>query len=137
MNENNDFELVPSTRAVPSLQPQAPGPAIISPGVDKLAGVAADHFGRILDAACAITEIQQMKVQADICVAQLREQRLMLAEEAKAYVSKIEAETDRTVQKVEVIRRMMQDYYRCGQDKLSSEAFSKIVSDVLDRIGEF
>lgn len=136
MCENNDFEVIPSTRTVPSPQVQTPDSALISPGVDKLAGAVADNFGRILDVACAITEIEKMKVQANVYVTQLREQRLMLEEETRAYVTKIEAETDRTVQKVEVIRRMMQDYYRFGQDKLSSSEFSKIISNVLEQMGE-
>lgn len=136
MSENNDFEVIPCTRAVPSPQEQTPNPALISPGVDKLAGAVADNFGRILDVACAITEIEKLKVQANVYVTQLREQRLMLEEETRAYVTRIEAETDRTVQKVEVIRRMMQDYYRYGQDKLSSSEFSKIISNVLEQMGE-
>lgn len=136
MCENNDFEVIPSTRTVPSPQVQTPDSALISPKVDKLAGAVADNFGRILDVACAITEIEKMKVQANVYVTQLREQRLMLEEETRAYVTKIEAETDRTVQKVEVIRRMMQDYYRFGQDKLSSSEFSKIISNVLEQMGE-
>lgn len=136
MSENNDFEIVPSTRAVPSPQSHPQNPAQISPGLDKLAVAVADNFGRILDVASSITEIEKMKVQANVYVAQLREQRMMLEEETRAYVAKVEAETDRTIQKVEVIRRMMQDYYRFGQNKLSGSEFSKIISDVLDQMGE-
>lgn len=136
MCENNDFEVVSSTRITPSLQTQTSDSSLISPGVDKLAGAVADNFGRILDVAYAISEIEKMKVQSNIYVTQLREQRLMLEEETRAYVSKVEAETNRTVQKVEVIRRMMQDYYRFGQNKLSSSEFSKIISNVLEQMGE-
>lgn len=136
MCEKNDFEIIPSTRDVPLPLTQTPDSALISPGMDKLAGTVADNFGRILDVACAITEIEKMKIQANVYVAQLREQRLMLEEETKAYVRKVEAETDRTVQKVEVIRRMMQDYYRFGQNKLSSSEFSSIISNVLEQMGE-
>lgn len=136
MSEYNDFEIVPTTRGVPSPQSHAQNPARVLRGMDKLAGAAADNFDRILDAAFAITEIEKMKVQANVYITQLREQRKMLEEETKAYVAKVEAETDRTVQKVEVIRRIMQDYYRFGQDKLSGSEFSKIISDVLDQMGE-
>ena len=136
MCENNDFEVVSSTRITPSPQTQTSDSSLISPGVDKLAGAVADNFGRILDVACAISEIEKMKVQANVYVTQLREQRLMLEEETRAYVSKVEAETNRTVQKVEVIRCMMQDYYRFGQNKLSSSEFSKIISNVLEQMGE-
>lgn len=136
MCENNDFEVVSSTRITPSLQTQTSDSSLISPEVDKLAGAVADNFGRILDVAYAISEIEKMKVQSNIYVTQLREQRLMLEEETRAYVSKVEAETNRTVQKVEVIRRMMQDYYRFGQNKLSSSEFSKIISNVLEQMGE-
>lgn len=130
MSDNFDFEIVPSTRDELSTGDSN------SPGHDKLAGAAADNFGQILDLAASIVEIQKMQVQADSCISMLREQRLMLAQEAEAYVKKLNADTDATVNKLEVIRRMMNDYYHAGQSKLSGEEFSKIMSDVLDRMGD-
>lgn len=133
MTDNFDFELVPSSRSRGSI---ANRPAEGSDGLDKLAGAAADNFGRILDVATTVVEIQKMQVQADACISMMREQRLMLEQETEAYVKKLNAETDATVNKVEVIRRMMHDYYSSGNAKLSGDEFSKIISDVLDHMGD-
>lgn len=129
MTENFDFEIVPSTRGGLANKPQQ------GSGLDKLASAAADNFGRILDVATTVVEIQKMQVQADAYIGTLRENRLMLEQETEAYVKKLNAETDATVNKVEVIRRMMHDYYTSGTTKLSGDEFSKIISDVLDHMG--
>lgn len=130
MTEYSDFEIVPSTRGRVANRAQQS-----SAGLDKLASAVADNFGRILDVAATVVEIQKMQVQADACIGMLREQRLMLEQETEAYVKKLNAETDATVNKVEVIRRMMRDYYSFGNTKLSGDEFSKIISDVLDHMG--
>ena len=130
MAENYDFEIVPSTRGELSTGSNT------SPGAEKVLGAVADNFGRILDVASTVVEIQKLQVQAESCVSLLREQRLMLEQETEEYVKKLNAETDSTVNKAEVIRRMMHDYYSAGQSKLSGEEFSKIISDVLDHMGD-
>ena len=76
-----------------------------------------------------------MKVKADTYIRELEEQRKMLETEADSYVKKLNAKTDSTVSKVEVIRRMMQDYYLHGKGQLSSEEFSKIIQDVIAKMG--
>ena len=131
MAENFDFEVIPSSRGRGAVYRDNG-----STGIDKLAGAAAENFGRILDVAATVVEIQKMQVQADACIGMLREKRLMLAQETEAYVKKMNAETNRVVSKAEVIRHMMHDYYIYGQEKMSSEDFSKIISDMLDRMGE-
>ena len=130
MTESMDFEIVPSTRGRLANEMQ-----YSSAGLNKLASAAADNFDRILDVATTVVEIQRMQVQADACVALLREQRLMLEQETEAYVKKLNAETDATVNKVEVIRRMMHDYESSANSKLTGDEFSKIISDVLDHMG--
>ena len=130
MTDNFDFEIVPSTRGGLANKPQQS-----SVGLDKLASAAADNFGRILDVATTVVEIQKMQAQADACIGMLREQRLMLEQETEAYVKKLNAETDATITKVEVIRRMMHDYYSSGNNKLTGDEFSKIISNVLDHMG--
>lgn len=136
VNDPNDFELedIPTSSApVPST---SKSPSIISPGVDKLAGAVADNFGRILDIASSIAELEHMRIQSDIYRNELREKRLLLAEEAKAYIDSRKVEIDGTVDKLNCIRLLMRDYYRYGHYSLSSEDFSKIISNVLDRLGE-
>lgn len=130
MTESLDFEIVPSTRGGLANKPQQG-----SEGLDKLASAAADNFDRILDVATTVVEIQRMQVQADTYIGILRENRLMLEQETEEYVKKLNAETDATVNKVEAIRRLMHDYYTSGTTKLSGDEFSKIISDVLDHMG--
>ena len=86
MTENFDFEIVPSTRGGLANKPQQ------GSGLDKLASAAADNFGRILDVATTVVEIQKMQVQADAYIGTLRENRLMLEQETEAYVKKLNAE---------------------------------------------
>lgn len=61
---------------------------------------------------------------------------MMLKEEAEAYVKKLQAETSATINKAEAIRKMMNDYYYSGYDKLSGDEFSAIISNILDHMGE-
>lgn len=132
MGESFDFEIVPTRRG--DMMDQIPDR---SPGCDQLTEAVANHFGQILDIAASVVEIQKMQVQADACVRMLQEQRQTLEKEAEAYVKRLNAETHSTVSKAEVIRNMMSDYYRFGQNRLSGEEFSKIISDVLDHMGTF
>ncbi len=130
MTESFDFEIVPSTRGgLNNKSHQAPA------GYDKLVSAVAENFVRILDIATTVAEIQKMQVQADACIGMLREQRLMLEQETEAYVKKLNAETGATINKVEAIRRLMHDYYCSGYTKLSGDEFSKIISDVLNHMG--
>lgn len=124
MEESYDFEIVENTR----------GELDKSSNCDRLVGAVADNFGRIMDIAATIAEIQKMEVQVNGAISMLREKRLMLEQETEAYVKKLNTETDATIKKVELIRRMMCDYYNAGQSKLSGEEFSKIISDVLEHM---
>ena len=130
MTENLDFEIVPTARGRLDNKIQQD-----AAGVDKLAVAAADNFDRILDIAATIVDIQKMQVQADACICMLHEQRMMLKEEAEAYVKKLQAETSATINKAEAIRKMMNDYYYSGYDKLSGDEFSAIISNILDHMG--
>lgn len=131
MTDKYDFEIVPNKRGGLAHNPQQ-----MPVGLDKLATATAENFGRILDVATTVLEIQKMQIQADAYIGMLHEQRLMLEQETEDYVKKLNAETDATVNKVEVIRRMMHDYYSSGNTKLSGAEFSKIISDVLDHMGD-
>ena len=128
MAENYDFEIVPSSRNGIRKNDN------VSRGVDKLAGVAADNFDRLMDVASAFAEIQKMQVQADAAVSMLREKRLSLEAETSAYVRRLRAETDASLGKLEIVRCMMKDYYHSDQTKLSGEEFSRLILDVLNSL---
>lgn len=130
MGDNFDFELVKSTRG--NLVEQHP-----QNGGEHLAHAVADNFGRILDVAAALAEIGRIDAQADAYVKSKQADREMLAQETEAYVKRLQAETDAKVSKAEVIRRMMQDYYNSGQQKMSGEEFGRIIAKVIDDGGLF
>ena len=130
MRENPDFEIVTSSRKLPvEYTPNGLG-------MDNLVNAAANNFDRILDIASSIVETRRMQVQAVACIHMLEEKRKTLVAEAEAYVKRVRTETDATVNKAEVIRRMMQDYYRSGRNSLTGDEFSRIISDVLNHMGE-
>lgn len=105
-------------------------------GKDQLLGAVADNFDRIVDIASSIVEIERLNAEADAHIRELEEQRKMLSEEADAYVKVLNAKTHNTVSKAEVVRQMMKDYYIHGKDGLSGEEFSKIITDVIAKIGD-
>ena len=131
MTENLDFEIVPTARGRLDNKIQQD-----AAGFDKLAAAAADNFDRILDIAATIVDIQKMQVQADACICMLHEQRMMLKEEAEAYVKKLQAETRANLTKAVPIREMMKDSYSSRYYKLSDDEFSAIISNILDHMGE-
>lgn len=95
-----------------------------------------DNFDKILDLASDIVDIQKMKVQSDAVINQMREQRERLKEETNDYVNRVKAETDKTVSHMEIVSKMMQDYYNCGgNNKLPAEEFSKIIIQVINKLG--
>ncbi|MCR5107991.1 MAG: hypothetical protein K6B28_07480 [Lachnospiraceae bacterium] len=113
----------------------SPNSQFLTPGKEKLLGAVAENFGRIVDIASAIVEIERMDAQTDAYISELEEKRKMLAEEADAYVKIQNAKTNAVVSKVEIIRMMMQDYYNYGREGLSNEDFSKIMQQVISQMG--
>lgn len=124
MTDNGDFEIVTKKQ----------GDMAYNADNDRLVFAAIDNFPRILDIASEIVQIEKVRAQADAYAVVLREKRLCIEQEADAYVKKMKSDTDAVIGKAEVIRAMMRDYYNSGQSKLSGEEFSRIISDVMDRM---
>lgn len=102
-------------------------------GVDKLAGAVADNFPRILSLAEGIAEIKKMQVQSEAVLKQMDKQRENLLAEAEAYVRKKNADTNDVVEKMKVVRDMMNDYYRySGNANISGNDFRMIISDIVN-----
>ena len=102
-----------------------------------MAHAIADNFGRILDVASALAEVERIGAQADAYVKASKADCEKLAQETESYVRKLQAETDAKVDRVEVIRRMMQDYNNAAQKNLSSKEFFRIISKIIDDGGLF
>lgn len=126
--ENFDFEIIPSSR-----DGHMPSPAN-GQGMDRLAGSVADNLPRIINLAEEVVEIKRMYANSDIYCQELREKRALLRAQTEAYVKIVEARNKVKINIVEVIRGMLNDYYRSGGTNLSEETFSKIVIEILHSI---
>lgn len=133
---NDDFDIVTSTRGEVDLEANK-GIGLLS-GQDKeqLVLAVANNFETVLGLASEILEINRIEVQTEAIVKVLEEKKNLLIAEADVYVKKVNADTNAVISKVEMIRLMMQDYYKYGQDKMSGEEFSKVITEVIHQMGE-
>lgn len=102
---------------------------------DKAMDILANNFDNILELAGSIVEIQKMKVASEACLAKMAEDRKRILEEAQAYATKKRADTASVVERMNVIRSMMQDFYAHNQGNLSGDDFCKIITEVVNQMG--
>lgn len=100
-----------------------------------LTQAAAQNFGRILDLAGGIVEIQRMKVASDALLAKMEADRKQLLAEAEAYVMMKNADTNSDTARMNVIRLMMQDFYQQNNQQMKDEVFCKIITDTIEKLG--
>ncbi len=134
------FEVVKGRRgSIQSVEPQNVNAEVVqqkySQGGEHLMNAVADNFDTILNLASDIVSIQKMKVQSDITIAHMREAREQLLAESQAYVQKKDADTRSVVERMEVIRSMMNDFYQ-HSSRLTSEDFCKIITEVVNQMGK-
>ena len=98
---------------------------------NALIGAAAEHMGEIISIVSDIVSIQQLKVQTDADIRKMEESRKLLLTEAEVYVKKTNADTDNAVKKMEVIRGIMNDFYKYGSQSIASDDFCKIITTVI------
>uniref|UniRef100_UPI003F4B6030 hypothetical protein n=1 Tax=Brachyspira catarrhinii TaxID=2528966 RepID=UPI003F4B6030 len=139
-----DFELKKSTRTVKktdnTINPEIVKDSnIIFKGenADKLISAVSDNFDTILQIASDIVSIQKMKAQSEAIIRELDAKGDYLIKEAQAYVAKKEAETNQVIEKMEVIRMMMNDFYKAENPKITGEQFSNIIIQFIDKIKNF
>lgn len=96
---------------------------------------AAQNFGKILELAGSMIEIKKMKVASDAYLAKMEEDRKQLLAEAEAYVEKKDADTRSIVERMNVIRLMMQDFYQQSNQQITSEDFRQIITSIVDQMG--
>ena len=134
------FEVVKGRRgSIQSVEPQNVNAEVVqqkySQGGEHLMNAVADNFDTILNLASDIVSIQKMKVQSDITIAHMREAREQLLAESQVYVQKKDADTRSVVERMEVIRSMMNDFYQ-HSSQLTSEDFCKIITEVVNQMGK-
>lgn len=101
----------------------------------KAMDMLANNFDSILNLAGSIVEIQKMKIASDACLAKMAEDRKRILDEAQAYAIRKKADTSSVVDRMNVIRSMMQDFYAYSQGNLSGDDFCKIITEVVNQMG--
>ena len=96
---------------------------------------AAQNFGKILDLAGGLLEIKKMKVASEAVLAKMEADRKILLAEAEKYVLMKNADTKSVVDRMNVIRLMMQDFYQQSNQQITSEDFREIITSIVDQMG--
>lgn len=128
------FEPIESSRN--RFQPKPSQGVDVIDSRNKLADVTADNFENILKLTSDIVSIQKMKIQNECAISQMKEAREMLLSEAKCYAMKKEADTRSVVERMEVIRSMMNDFYRYNSQNMTGEVFCQIITEIVNQMGK-
>ena len=102
---------------------------------DKLLNTVADNFGNILNLANDIVELKKMSIQSEAIIAKMNEDRATLVAEAEAYAKRKNADTTSVVEKMKVIQAMMKDFYQFNNSNMTSEDFSKVITEIVTQMG--
>lgn len=132
------FEVIESGSRTPAKTnygtPTGTGNESLSKG-DKAIDVLANNFDSIVSLATSIVEIKKMKVASEACLKKMAEDRKRILDEAQAYALKKRADTNSVVDRMNVIRSMMQDFYAHSQGNLSGDDFCTIITEVVNQMG--
>ena len=100
-----------------------------------LTQAAAQNFGKILELAGGLVEIKKMKVASEAVLAKMEADRKQLLAEAEAYVLKKNADTNSVIERMNLIRMMMQDFYQQSNQQITGEEFKQIITSIVDQMG--
>ena len=130
---NRDFEVVQSKRNISSVEHPDVTISSLSESA-RMSDAISDNFHHILDLASGIVEIE--KVQSEAVLKHMEASRQQLLSEAEAYAKKKSADTESVVQKMQMVRDMMRDFYQYNNNaNLSGEDFSRIISSIVSEMG--
>ena len=132
------FEIIESgsrtSAKTTSNSPAVTGNRNITKG-DKAMDMLANNFDKILDLAGRIVEIQITKKTSEARLKEMAEYRKQILDEAQAYAIKKRADTNSVVDRMNVIRSMMQEFYAHSQGNLSGDDFCNIITEVVNQMG--
>lgn len=97
---------------------------------------AAQNFGKILELAGGLVELGKIKVVSDAVLAKMEADRKQLLSEAEVYVAKKNADTKSDVDRMNIIRLMMLDFYQQSNQQITSEDFKQIIKSIVDQMGK-
>ena len=97
--------------------------------------VVSEGFDNIMKLATEITEIKKMKTQGELILQKMDKDRELLLTEAQAYAEKKNADTKSVVDRMNVIRGMMQDFYAQSNQQITGEDFRVIITEIVNQMG--
>lgn len=97
--------------------------------------VVSEGFDNIMKLATEITEIKKMKTQGELILQKMDKDRELLMTEAQAYAEKKNADTRSVVDRMNVIRGMMQDFYAQSNQQITGEDFRVIITEIVNQMG--
>ena len=97
--------------------------------------VVSEGFDNIMKLATEITEIKKMKTQGELILQKMDKDRELLMTEAQAYAEKKNADTKSVVDRMNVIRGMMQDFYAQSNQQITGEGFRVIITEIVNQMG--
>lgn len=134
----NGFEIIDDQTAVV----EQPKVEITKPGEEKQQvaqktklDVVSEGFDNIMKLATEITAIKKMKTQGTLLLQKMDKDRELLLTEAQAYAEKKNADTKSVVDRMNVIRGMMQDFYAQSNQQITGEDFRVIITEIVNQMG--
>jgi len=128
-----DFEIVPSSRETVKTQEYYEVNVPTSYEKDRLIGAFADNMPKIIELAKDIAEIRKIKVISNAIISELDKKKELLLAEAEVYVKKSSADSKAVIDKIEMVRLILREYYQynAGNKVISDELFADIITGVL------
>lgn len=131
------FEIVESGRRMPEnsdvLIPTSTDKNTPTKG-DKAMDMLSDNFDNILNLAGSIIEIKKMKVASEACLKKMAEDQERILAEAHAYAVMKRADTSSVVERMNLVRSMMLDFYAHNNGSISGDDFCKIITEVVNQM---
>ena len=134
----NGFEIIDDQTSIveqPKVEITKPGQENQQVAQKTKLDVVSEGFDNIMKLATEITEIKKMKTQGELILQKMDKERELLLTEAQAYAEKKNADTKSVVDRMNVIRGMMQDFYAQSNQQITGEDFRVIITEIVNQMG--
>jgi len=102
-------------------------------GDDKIKYALADNMGSIISIAKDIVDIRRMQVQSEALLQKMEKDKAMLLAEADAYVKRKNADTKQIVDKMQIARELLKDFYaQKNTAGVTGEEFSMVIKTIFE-----
>lgn len=138
-SEFDDFGMMPiekSDSKIGGLVKNTKDTERMSTNTDKMVDAVTGNFKEILALAGEVASIKKMQVQSDAILKKLAEDRKTMVAEAEAYALKRNADTKSVVDRMNVVRLMMKDFYDANTGSITSEDFRIIITEAINQMGK-